>query len=176
MCGHANPCSALMAVGLLVFSSGPRVRHWCWVLNLAFSLPACLPPVWVTLGATGASAQYPGSSVAFFFLTSPRTTAFTRARQTDPLRAIKPSKREQRGQVLGGLHSELTCSQQGNKQRAVGPAKRPSATWNPLSSPSPMVGMVMCVRSGVNRGEIVLLEETGCNRSLLNAAIIPPQI
>lgn len=90
----------------------PCVFLWAQCASLVLGaklgvLPACLPaPSWVTLGATGAPAQYPGSSVAllFFFFTSPRTAAFTRARQTDPLRAIKPSKREQRGQVLGGLH------------------------------------------------------------------------
>lgn len=83
---------------------------------MAFSLAG-----WVTLGATGAPTQCPGSSVAF---TRPRAAGFTRARQTDPLHAIKPSTREQRGQVLGAaLRAHLHPA---GEQTASSQAKRPS--------------------------------------------------
>lgn len=89
---HVNACFFLIVVSHMVLRYA-RVHHLWWVLNLAFPLAG-----WVTLGATGAPTQCPGSSAAFF--TRPRAAAFTRARQTDPLHAIKPSTREQRGQVL----------------------------------------------------------------------------
>lgn len=82
----------------------------------------------VTLGAMGAPTQCPGSSVAF---TRPRATGFTRARQTDPLHAIKPSTREQRGQVLGGC---IESSPAPSRERAVSSqAKRPFTFTSPLT-------------------------------------------
>lgn len=73
-----------------------------------------------------------------FFLTSPRTAAFTRARQTDPLRAIKPSKREQRGQVLGGcIESSPAASGGTNRARSARPRSPPPLQNASLGTPQP---------------------------------------
>lgn len=72
-----------------------HVRQLWWVVGAKRdSLPGQLGHP----GSHGGPTQCPGSSVAF---TGPCAAGFTRARQTDPLHAIKPSTREQRGQVLG---------------------------------------------------------------------------
>lgn len=96
------------------------VQHFWWVLNLAFSLTG-----WDTLEAPRAPAQYSGSSAAFF--TRTRAAGFMRARQTDPLDAVKPSTSEQRGQVLGGFI-------EGSPAPSRGKSLRP-ASERPLHSP-----------------------------------------
>lgn len=79
-------------------------------------------------GSNGGPTQCPGSSVAF---TRPRAAGFTRARQTDPLHAIKPSTREQRGQVLrAALKAHLHPA---GEQTASSQAKRPSIARSPLT-------------------------------------------
>lgn len=79
-------------------------------------------------GSHGGPTQCPGSSVAF---TGPCAAGFTRARQTDPLYTIKPSTREQRGQVLGpALSAHLHPA---GEQTASSQAKRLSIVRPPLT-------------------------------------------
>lgn len=83
---------------------------------------------WGHSGSHGGPTQCPGSSVAF---TRPRAAGFTRARQTDPLHAIKPSTREQRGQVLrAALRAHLHPA---GEQTVSSQAKRPSTFTSPLT-------------------------------------------
>lgn len=67
------------------------VQHFLWLLNLAFSLAGSPPPTH--------THTILWQQCSFF--TRTRAAGFMRARQTDPLDAIKPSASEQRGQVLG---------------------------------------------------------------------------
>ena len=88
--------------------------------------PGSLTGWWGHSGSHGGPTQCPGSSVAF---TRPRAAGFTRARQTDPLHAIKPSTREQRGQVLrAALKAHLHPA---GEQTVSSQAKRPSTIHIP---------------------------------------------
>ncbi|KAK5864636.1 hypothetical protein PBY51_015865 [Eleginops maclovinus] len=100
-----------------------HVRQLWWALNHAPS------DWWGHSGSYGGPTQCPGSSVAF---TRPRAAGFTRARQTDPLHAIKPSTREQRGQVLrAALRAHLHPA---GEQTVSSGAKRPSTFTSPLTA------------------------------------------
>lgn len=67
-------------------------RQFWWVLNLTFSLPG-----WVTPGAMGAPHN---TLAAVSLLLGPTPLALREPDRQIPLHAVKPSTREQRGQVL----------------------------------------------------------------------------
>lgn len=95
-----------------------------WVLNWLLSVAGGVTP-----GASGAPHN---ALAAVWLFTRPRAASFTRARQTDPLHAIKPSTTEQRGQVLGAaLRAHLHPA---GEQTVSSRAKRPSTFTAPLTS------------------------------------------
>lgn len=160
--------------------------------------PGSLTGWWGHSGSHGGPTQCPGSSVAF---TRPRAAGFTRARQTDPLHAIKPSTREQRGQVLrAALRAHLHPA---GEQTVSSQAKRPSTIHIPTHQALTGEWWLRCHRGTVFSSQteagprLIVLgwwhtytvyavvndfvewmlaagrsKKTGYNRSLLNSVII----
>lgn len=139
---------------------------------MAFSLTG-----WDTLEAPRAPAQYSGSSAAFF--TRTRAAGFMRARQTDPLDAVKPSTSEQRGQVLGGFIEGSPAPSRG--KACAQPARGPSIVPSPLTEHQRTedggcvqtdagAQLTPCMTHRLSCGSWVTFK-TGLNRFLLTSVI-----
>lgn len=125
---HSHTCMLVFLCIFLCFNLNAHMDVRYEHVSVVGAKLGSLTGWWGHSGSHGGPTQCPGSSVAF---TRPRAAGFTRARQTDPLHAIKPSTREQRGQVLrAALRAHLHPA---GKQTVSSQAKRPSTFTSPLT-------------------------------------------
>lgn len=156
-------------------------RQFWWVLNLTFSLPG-----WVTPGAMGAPHN---TLAAVSLLLGPTPLALREPDRQIPLHAVKPSTREQRGQVLRAtLRAHLhPAGEQTSRTNTSSTVKSPhqavtgycgsAATEKPvplteISSPRSVEGRMYCSSNCVEWILAAVWLKTGYNMLLLTSAII----